>query len=207
MIISEIKQQKKHLVKVSFSNGEFCLLDKEIFSQYVLNVGDNLSPDKLSELKSVSDYERAKSRALWFLDRADQTEKGLFDKLKRAALCDSACNKAIARLKELGLVDDRRYAQNFTERCIEANMSKRAIYVKLLSKGVPSDIAKSVLDSAETDEVSAIKALLQKKYRSKLDNKDNVQKVYAALIRKGFSYAAVRDTLKSYCEELSYEEF
>ena len=35
----------------------------------------------------------------------------------------------------------------------------------------------------------------------KLENPENTPKVYAALVRKGFSYGAVRDALKKYRDE------
>ena len=33
-----------------------------------------------------------------------------------------------------------------------------------------------------------------------------MQRVYAALVRKGFSFSAVRNALKKYSEELEYSE-
>ena len=46
----------------------------------------------------------------------------------------------------------------------------------------------------------------EKKYKNKLTDKKAKEKVFAALIRKGFSYGAVREVLKKYIEELEYYE-
>ena len=198
--------EKKHLIKILFDNGSFALIDKTVFEQYPLRPDDSVSQAELKSLQKKSDTERAKQRALYFLDRADQTEKGLFEKLCRAGLSKECCAEVIARFKELGLVDDRRFAENYTERCIEANLSKRAIYSKLLSKGISSELARSVLENTEADELSAINALLEKKYRAKLCDGQNISTVYAALVRRGFSYGAVREAIKGYCDKIEYGE-
>ena len=114
----------------------------------------------------------------------------------------------MARFKELGLLDDRRYAQLLAEQMSENNISKRESYAKLLQKGIPNSIIKSVLEETDFDEAAQIKAVIEKKYRTKLSDRNDIQKVYAALIRKGFSYSAVREQLKKYIQETeNYEEY
>ncbi|MBE6733608.1 MAG: regulatory protein RecX [Ruminococcaceae bacterium] len=209
MTVTDIKREKKHLCRIVFSAGKEVLLDLDIVSEYAIHKDDTLSEQKLLEIIEASDYYRAKQRALWYLDRAAHTEKGLYDKLIKAGFKAKVSAKVIARFCELGLLDDRRYAENFAERCISANISKRETYRKLILKGIPKDLANEVLEENEVDELSQIRQLIDKKYRLKLENPENTQKVYAALIRKGFSFSAVRDALKSYSEELllAQEEF
>ena len=104
----------------------------------------------------------------------------------------------VARIKELGLIDDNRLAARLAERMNEAGISKREAYAKLYSKGIPKDIIKTVLEETPFDEASQIETVIEKKYRNKLSDKENVQKVYAALVRKGFSYGEVSAALKKY---------
>ncbi len=153
---------------------------------------------------AVSEYERVRERILWYLDRSDRTEKELRDRLSRSDFSSSVCDEVICRLKEVGVIDDRRYAMRYAERCIEANMSRRQTYAKLISKGISREIANDALGENEVDEGVQIRALIEKKYKTKLSDPQNTNKVYAALIRKGFSYGAVRDALKAYCDELMY---
>lgn len=204
MIISEIKREKKHLCRLLFTDGTDALIDMDICAGYSLKSGMRLDREKLTEIIETSDYERAKSRALWYLDRSSYTEKGLYEKLCRAGFNKKACAAVTARFKELSVIDDRKFAEYYAEKCISANISRREAYQKMLLKGVPRELANEVLDSFETDENAQITELLNKKYRLKLENPDNVKKVYAALIRKGFSFSAVKEALKSYCDELYY---
>lgn len=209
MIITDIKREKRHLVRVSFSDCREILIDTDVCTANCLKVGSEIKEEQLEDIVYQSDYERAKSRALWYLDRNALTEKALYDKLVKSGFSQKAAAAVLQRLCELGLIDDCRYAACYAEQCIGANLSTRDTYFKLLNRGVPKEIAKDALGALEPDERAQIRAVLEKKYRLKLEDPQNTQKVYAALIRKGFSFAAVRDVLKEYNEELQYasEEF
>ncbi len=199
MQITAIKKDKLHLTRITLSDGSEILIDNDVCYEKCLKVG--MEVEETNALVFESDYRRAKSRAVWYLDRNDHTEKGLYDKLVRGGFSKEASAKVIARFIEVGLLDDERYARNYAERLISANVSKREAVSKLLLKGVPYDLAKQVLEETDTDEQTQIINLLEKKYRSKLAQEKGAEKVFAALVRKGFSYSAVREALKSYIEE------
>lgn len=200
MQIADIKKDKLHLTRIFLSNGEEVLIDNDICSENCLKKGDALTEEKVNDLIFRSQYLRAKSRAVWYLDRKDRTSKDLYNKLCLAGFDKKASAKVIGRLTEVGLIDDRRFAENYANRLIEGNTSKREALQKMLQKGVPYDMAKDVLENCEADEAEQINALIDKKYRTKLLSDGGVQKVYAALIRKGFSYDAVKTALKNYTE-------
>ena len=202
MQIVNLQKDKLHLTKLSLSDGRQVLVDNDLVFQRSLKAGLEIDDKYLEELLFSSDYVRAKSRAVWYLDRSAHTEKGLYDKLVRAGFAKEACAKVIARFIEVGLLDDRRYAETLAERLIETNVSKREALQKMLSKGLPYDLAKAVLEETEADENTQIRNLIEKKYRNKLLAENGAKKVFDALARKGFSFGAIREALKSYIEEL-----
>lgn len=202
MQIVNLQKDKLHLTKLSLSDGRQVLVDNDLVFERSLKAGLEIDDKYLEELLFSSDYVRAKSRAVWYLDRSAHTEKGLYDKLVRAGFAKEACAKVIARFIEVGLLDDRRYAEILAERLIETNVSKREALQKMLSKGLPYDLAKSVLEETEADESTQIRNLIEKKYRNKLLAENGAKKVFDALARKGFSFGAIREALKSYIEEL-----
>ena len=206
MIITAINKDKKHLTKISLSSGEELLLDSDLCAEKALKCGMELESEELKELKYESDYKRAKSRALWYLDRMDHTEKALFDKLIKAGFNKRATAEVMANLVEFGLVDDRRYAERYAQRLTESNVSKREATHKMYLKGIPYDLAKEVLDELDTDEESQLAELIERKYAYKLNGENGTEKVFAALVRRGFSYSAVRAALKKYNDELEFSE-
>ena len=203
MKIVALQNRRKCLTAVKLENGEELLLDTEIVIIRDLKPGVLL--DDPDALLYESDFKRAKSRALWYLSRGDLTEKGLFDKLKLAGFGEKASADATERMKELGLIDDEKFARRLAEMLESSGSSEKEIYFKLVNKGVPSGVAKEVLSERETDESEKIKKLLYTKYQSKLNTDEGVQKVIASLARKGFSFSEIKDAIRAYNEEI--EEF
>ena len=206
MRIAELRPDKKHLIKITLDTGDCKWLDRDVVFDHALREDTYLTEETLDELLFESDYTRAKSRALWYLDRGDRTEKGLYRKLTEAGFDKHACAAVIARLKELELLDDRRFAENFAARCAQSNISRRETVRKLLEKGVPYDIAKEAAAETNADEEEQIRTLICKKYAARLCGENGVQKVYGALARKGFSFDAIKTVLKQYNQELEYSE-
>ena len=163
MFITDIKKDKLHLTKIILSDGNEVLIDNDVCYEKSLKKGLEFSGNDLEDLVFESNYRRAKSRAIWYLDRMDHTEKALFNKLLRGGFPERESAKVISRLKEVGLIDDRRYAENYANRLIESNVSKREALQKMFLKGVPYDMAKAVLEETETDELSQIKNIIENK--------------------------------------------
>ena len=206
MIILKITSEKQHLNKITLENGEELLIDKDICIQHSLMAKTEIEPEEITALKRESDFSRAKSRALWYLDRQDYTEKKLYGKLVEKGFDKKVCAAVIAKLVEIGAIDDRRYAERYAERLLEARTSKREAMQKMLLRGVPYDLGKQVLSEFQVDEEEQLTELIEKKYTDKLQTENGYQKVYAALARKGFSFTAIKAALKKYIEDIEFSE-
>ncbi len=204
MKIVSLKALKKHLTAVTLENGSELLLDSDIVAEKGLIKGAFISDP--NALIYESDYKRAKSRALWYLSRADQTEKGLLKKLIVAGFSKKAAENAVARMVELGLINDRNFAEKYCEALSLSGASQREIYFKLIKKDIPKAIVMEVLETEEQSECDKVLNLLKTKYARKLDTKENLQKTVAALARKGFSFSDIKDALKILEQEFDYNE-
>lgn len=206
MKIKSLKREKKGLSRVIFEDGTEILLDSELIE--FKNLSSKSEIDDIEKLLFESDLKRAKSRALWYLSRRDHSEKELMDKLIKAGFSKEASLLAIERMGEMGLVDDRAFAKRLYEQLVvSGNSSAREATHKLKLKGIKPEIIKEVLEESFFDESENIKLLIKKKYQNKLNSEEGVQKVFAALVRKGFSFSDVRRALKEYSEELECEDF
>lgn len=201
MTVTGIKKEKGHLVRIEFNAGESILLDSDFCAEKCIREGDELSRGQIDEYLSESDYIRAKSRALWLLDRYSYTERRLFEKLKSAGFGEKTASRVLSRFKELGIINDSNLALLYAKDCARRGISKRAAYPKLLAKGFRSDTVKAALDGAGFDEKEQLSYLIEGKYAARLAVGET-DKVYAALVRKGFSYGEVREALKRYSEEI-----
>ncbi len=208
MKIVKIKRGKKHSALLSLDSGETLEIDLSAIEESHIHEGDELSEEDTQKLKALSDYNRAKSRALWLLDYADQTETCLLDKLKRAGFDEKTAKKAINRLKSLDLINDDRFAERYALKCAQSGISKNQTYIKLISKKLDRETVKSAISKVEFDEEAAIEKLIEKKYHKNLELNDRkeTQKVIAALARKGFSFSDIKSALSKFTDEMSQEE-
>lgn len=206
MEITAISKRRGHLYQLELLGGEPLLLDIKTVTENGLYVGQELDSQALARLKSDSDYTRAFSRAVWYIERGDLSEKALCDKLKKVGFAPAAISKSAERLAELGLINDEALAERMAARLIECNVSTRQALYKMTLKGIPRDIAKAALDATECDAECQIRAVIDKKYKNKLSNPENTKKVFAALQRLGFGYSDIRSVLKQYSEEIEFSE-
>jgi len=150
-------------------------------------------------------YDALWNRALWYLGRRDYGARELRQRLLRPRPDKPLPNegdvdRAIARLLELGLLNDARYAQRLAEALSRNGYGARAIAFELKKRGLDEVVEAPVTDSERITE------LLSSKYASKLGDEKGRQAVFNALIRKGFGYADIRNAMKDYLEDEAYAD-
>ncbi len=206
MKILSVTSRRKGLSLVTTEDGRELLLDTELLA--LKGIAANSQIEDLEKLIFDSDFKRAKSRALWYLSRRDHSEKELQDKLIKGGFSQKVSIIAVERMREMGLVDDYKFAKRFYEQIVVYGHSsaKEATY-KLKLKGINPEIIKEVAEENSFDESENIKVLIERKYANRLNTPKDVEKVFAALVRKGFSFSDVRKALKEYSEELECEDF
>ncbi len=206
MIIESIEKRRGHLLEITLTGGEKLLLDNEYCEQLCLKEGDEVTKEQIKKYNAESDYKRAFSRGVWYVTQGDISKKSLQEKLKKAGFSQANCTAAVNRLEELSLINDREYALRLAEKLLSQCVSVREVSQKMQQRGIPRDICCWALEQFECDAKAQIRALINKKYRQKLENRDNTRKVFAALQRKGFNYADIKSVLKDYNEEIMYGE-
>lgn len=205
-VIDRITTTKKGRYAL-FCAGEFLFsVDEDTYVRYGIRKGRALSGEELAEMRAASDNRRAVDKALDLLSAREHATFELQKKLERTFDAETA-RHAVGRVRELGLLDDERFARNYAEELLQRKgLSLRAARDKLLEKGVPREAADEALSAYENDESAAVRELIEKKYARRLAAENGRQAVFAALQRKGFSARDIRAALAAYGAETD-EEF
>ena len=217
MRILRVSIRRKRINVIFFServeiDGEFSddgglIIDRDVYERSGYAEGDDLSLDDIEQLSDCSRRARAYPRGLWLLDSRDYTRKGMFGKLK-ALYGEDAANYAADRLCAAGFIDDERFAERAARFMLEANRSQRDTVSRLVRRGVPyavaGDVTARVAAEEECDPVEQIKLLIDKKFSARLTSGDRNerQRVIAAIARKGFDFDDIRSAVSAYCDEL-----
>ncbi len=132
----------------------------------------------------------------------------LASKLRRRAASQDDVAGVLARLREYGYLDDRRYAQSFAASRLEnQGFGPMRVLRDLRSRRVAPSIAQKAVASAykDTDEPALIEAFLARKYRHTplglyLAEPKHLASVYRKLRLAGFGSSNVVRVLKRYAD-------
>ncbi len=142
---------------------------------------------------------RAKLRCMHLLEKRDYTEKELRDKLKsgKTIYTEEEIDVAIAYVKSFRYVDDANYAQKYIASMSERK-SRKQIEMELYRKGVEKDLIEIAFEEADDipEEEQIIRWMQKKNFDPQTSDRKEKQKMYAFLMRKGFSSENVNRAMK-----------
>ena len=152
------------------------------------------------EPEKCADPAKARARALDALAAREMTSGQLYERLC-VRFTEQAAAEAVAEMVELDYVNDDRYAE------AKAHKSRRAAAQNLRQKGLNAQQIEQALESVyapdedgESPELEAAAALVRSRYKNKLAA-GRRDLVVAALQRRGFAYAVVKEAIRRAEEE------
>lgn len=204
--ITAIEKAKKgyHL----FVEGEYALtLNAEVLAETGLRSGQEITPQRLDEIKGASDRRRARKRALYLLESRSHSRKELFDKLCRS-VPEEIAEETADRMAQLGLVDDESYARRWAAMLWrEKKYGPRRIRQSLMQKGFDRALVDQVLEEMEDsfageETAEQLENLIRRKYARFLADGDpkGRNKTVNALLRLGYDYDQIRTALQNFME-------
>ena len=156
----------------------------------------------------MEELEIAKRRAMHLLAARDYGKNELYKKLLNNYSEKTAA--AVTKMMwEYGYIDDERYAKKLAKTYIEIRKyGKSRAALMMREKGLDRDTIESALEEYDSEDItSEIVELLKKKYIDRLfleglEGKKEMQKVIAALARRGYSYGDIKTALYALEDEL-----
>ncbi len=190
-----------------FCGEEFLFsVDESTFADFGLHRDMELSDADLEQLRKSSEYRKAINKGFTLLGVRDHSEYELYTKLLKN-FDEHTSAQAVARIRELGYLDDAAFARRYTEELLRKGKSAGEIRRRLSEKRISRETAEEILSDLETDERPLIAELIEGKYAAKLREPNGRQKVYAALLRRGFRSSDVSAALREFeVEDIEYTE-
>ena len=156
----------------------------------------------------MEELEIARRRAMHLLAARDYGKKELYKKLLNN-YSEETSLAVTEMMTEYGYIDDERYAKKLAKTYIEIRKyGKKRAALMMREKGLDRDTIENALVEYDAEAItSEIVALLKKKYMDRLflegpEGKKEMQKVIAALARRGYSYGDIKTALYALEEEL-----
>ena len=197
MKITALKEKRKGFTQV-FIDGEYAMtLDTMVLLENHVKENLEISDEELYEIVKKSKERRANEKALTLLEYRSHSKKELTDKISRTMDREDA-KKAAEKMAEIGLIDDRDYAERYAKELFERKkFGKNRVKQELKLKGIDNEIIEEVLSLYEDFDVKEqIEAILNTKYPNYLSDEKVQRRAVAALQRRGYSFTDIRAFLK-----------
>jgi regulatory protein len=168
-----------------------CYLPAVFFDDAYYMPGKELSPGEEENFRFASSCLRAEKIALRLVSRAEQTGMGLRRKLEKAGYPPPCARAVLARLEELGIVDDSRYARLWLQaRLAGKTEGPRRLLAALRRRGIPRQDAEETLRTVLNPEAerTLLEKFLKKKRLSGAESKTG-----GILRGEGFSPSLIRE--------------
>lgn len=107
--------------------------------------GGLATPDAHPEADNV---DACREAALTLLDAAARSSEALAQRLARKGFNAPTIEQVVARLTQLGLLDDRRYAQDLLRACLHRTMGERGVLNEMTRKGLTRPLSEEVIAQA-----------------------------------------------------------
>ena len=188
-----------------FVDGEFWAeLDSGVAAEHGLFEGAVLSQARLAEARVAGERSLAMSRALSLLGYRARAKGELRDRLERAGYSGETVAVVIARLEELGYLDDEEFARSLAREDARKKYGPRRILGDLRRVGVDEEVAREAVDEAfvERSEYLTALAIARRRYNKEEKGSDaQARRVYSFLMRRGYSADVCVEVARGYRQE------
>ena len=155
-----------------------------------------------SDWQSHSSPEKAREYAFLLLKFRLRSEKELVQRLKQKGFPEELCQAMVDFLKDKQFIDDHVFAKGWVASRLKKPFGLRRIKLELVQKGLGKEVIEEAFVQAKEDydENRIVKDLAEKRF-SKLKGIEPIkakQRVYAYLIRRGFSPDLVGEVVNKY---------
>ncbi len=202
-VVTALRAQKRNPNRINvYLDGEFSFGLSRIVAAW-LSVGQAISDEKILTLKNEDELEVAYQQALKFISYRSRSSSEIEKFLSDKGTNQDTIHQTINRMERSGIVDDNRFAQDWTDnRSTFRPRSRRAVRQELRRKGISDEVIELTLNDMLPEEELAYHAGVT--YSRKLTESDRFEffrRLGGFLARRGFTYDVIKPVVTRIWEE------
>lgn len=197
VIVVTVERRRRGVAAVTIDGDERPhVLPLESLVEHAVHEGARFSPELWEEIRGLGRRRLAIRRALGVVARRRRTES----QVRRALVRDfdeGEIADAVARLRDLGYVDDESWARDYVASPRALRRGRRLLSEELARNGIDRPVADDAL--ADHDEMDAAFDAARRRLGSlgRLDDVQRHRRLYGFLARRGFSADVAEHVVRS----------
>jgi len=208
MKIVSVRLNKKDKTRclLSLDDGSDADITVDALVGHRLSVGCEVDCGLIARLERERAVQSASSRGYDLLSYRQHSKKELVGKLIKKGEDPEAAGRAVERLCDMGVLDEREYASDRAAQLIKKGCSPAFAARELIAKGIDRQTAQEAAFSRCPDAEGAVRAFIEKRARGPLDDRKERDRITRALLRYGWKYDEFRHILDEYAREEGFCE-
>ncbi len=199
-------RERRDKARVFVEDEFWAEIDLGTILEHGLYEGAVLSGEELQEARIAGERALAMGRALNLLGYRSRSRQEVRRRLGQHGYVEEAIELVIARLEELGYLDDEQYARDLA-REKSRKYGPRRIYGDLRKGGIDEATAWNIVEEefAGRSEVEEASEAAARRYNSREGSTAQARRVYGFLMRRGYSAEVCAEVASKYREPPSRE--
>ena len=178
---------------ITLENGKKMALYRQSVEDFALYSGKELSDEEWKALLDHAGRMSAKMRAVRIVSATNVSKRDLEERLVRKGEDPNQAKDAVRWMEDLHLINDRNTAEQVVHSCISKGYGLQRAKQALYEKRIPKEYWDEALRDYP-DQMEKIVSFLRSRLDEDSDDKE-VKKAVDALLRRGHSYAKIREGL------------
>ena len=208
-VVREIVEKKRSAVYVMESGEQFWITRSQMAERETIEPGQEIDTDELRQWLLPRQYPVALNDAVALLAQRAHASGEIAQKLRRKLYMEDTIEMVLYKLEKERLLDDEAFAREWAASRARSQIGRSRILRELRMKGISqqmAELALEELDEEESDEaaVSLARKLLRR-YGREADERKAMQKMLAAMARRGYGYEDSRQAISAAMEQLDEE--
>ncbi len=203
-VVKEINEKRHSAVIVMESGEQFRLTWTQLQEHEPFAVGLEVDTEELRQWLLPRQYPMALNDAVALLAQRARASGEIRQKLRRKLYMEDTIEMVLYKLEKERLMDDEAFARDWAASRARCQIGRSRILRELRMKGIPQEMAENALDELDEEEgdeaALALARKLLKRYSSEADERKAMQKMLAAMARRGYGYEDSRRAIETAIE-------
>jgi regulatory protein len=202
-VIAIERLPRKRRYDLRLDGADTLPLSREVLAAAGLRVGQELDGARLDALKEAEARHTAMATALRLLAYRPRSEREMRDELQRRVIPQAIAEETLARLKDLRLLDDRAFAESWTEsRQRNSPRGRRLLLAELAQKGIEHEVARESVAAVDEEDAAVRAGRKRSQVLGKVEYVDFRRRLGEFLARRGFGWEVCEVAVKRLWAEL-----